>query len=139
LLFSPSALFDGHGRRVVTLPELPPPSGGKMGWYHCFPADVCGDKREEVVLYDPYGDAAYIYTPAPLYEAAYGGYQHTARQYNARLLNRGSMAGRIEKPLVVPGRSVLPGASSVGDSTLSPYLRRLGWAALYWRGSSPSM
>ena len=87
LLFSPSALFDGHGRKVVTLPELPPPSGGKMGWYHCFPADVCGDKREEVVLYDPYGDAVYIYTPAPLDEAAYGGYQHAARQYNARLLD----------------------------------------------------
>jgi hypothetical protein len=87
LLFSPAALFDGHGRKVVSLPDLPPPSGGKMGWYHCFPADVCGDAREEAVLYDPYGDAVYIYTPAPLAEEAFGGYQHTARQYNARLLD----------------------------------------------------
>jgi hypothetical protein len=87
LLFSPSALFDGAGRRAVDFPDLPPPSGGKMGWYHCFPADVCGDGREEVVLYDPYGDAVYIYTPAPLDEAAYGGYRHTPRQYNTRLLD----------------------------------------------------
>lgn len=87
LLFSPAALFTGDGRRAVDFPDLPPPSGGKMGWYHCFPADVCGDSREEVVLYDPYGDAVYIYTPGPLDENAYAGYQHTPRQYNTRLLD----------------------------------------------------
>ena len=79
---------DGEGGALETVsPDLPPPSGGKMGGYHCFPADVCGDGREEVVLFDPGGDAVYIYTPAPLDEAAYGGYQHTTRQYNARLMN----------------------------------------------------
>ena len=87
LLYSPAALFDGRGRKVVTLPDLPPPSGGKMGWYHCFAADVCGDEREEVVLYDPYGDAVYIYTAAPLDAGAFGGYQHGTRQCNARLLD----------------------------------------------------
>ena len=35
--------------------------------------------------------------------------------------------------LVVPGRSVLPDASSVGLSTHSPSRHRLGWAALLAR------
>ena len=87
LLYSPAALFDGRGCKVVTLPDLPPSSGGKMGWDHCFAADVCGDEREEVVLYDPYGAAVYIYTAAPLAAGAFGGYQHGTRQCNARLLD----------------------------------------------------
>lgn len=87
LIFSPAALYDGKGYKVVTFPELPPPTGGKMGWYHCFPADVCGDAREEVILYDPYSDAVYIYTPHPFHPDRYEGYQHTARQYNARLID----------------------------------------------------
>lgn len=87
LLYSPAALFNGCGHKVVTFPDLPAPTGGKMGWYHCFPADVCGDEREEVVLYDPYSDAAYIYTPAPLDESQFRHYHHGPRQYNARLIN----------------------------------------------------
>ena len=87
LLYSPAALFNGCGHKVVTFPDLPAPTGGKMGWYHCFPADVCGDEREEVVLYDPYSDAAYIYTPAPLDESQFRRYHHGPRQYNARLIN----------------------------------------------------
>jgi hypothetical protein len=87
LIYSPAALFDAHGKKVVAFPELPPPSGGKMGWYHCFAANVCGDEREEVVLYDPYGDAVYIYSPAPVDEGAFVGYEHTPRQYNARLID----------------------------------------------------
>jgi len=39
------------------------------------------------VLYDPQAASVFIYTPAPLDEAAYGGYVHTARQYNARLMD----------------------------------------------------
>ena len=87
LLYSPAALFNGHGHKVTTFPELPAPTGGKMGWYHCFPADVCGDEREEVILYDPYSDAVYIYTPAPLDESQFDRYHHGPRQYNARLLD----------------------------------------------------
>ena len=87
LLYSPAALFNGRGHKVVTFPDLPAPTGGKMGWYHCFPADVCGDEREEVVLYDPYSDAAYIYTSAPLDESQFRRYHHGPRQYNARLIN----------------------------------------------------
>ena len=80
-------MYDGSGQMAVAFPDLPPPSGGKMGWYHCFPADVCGDEREEVVLYDPYSDALYIYTAAPLEEGATHRYRHTSRQYNARLID----------------------------------------------------
>lgn len=87
LIYSPVSLYDGHGRKVVTFPGLPPATGGKMGWYHCIPADVCGDAREEVVLYDPYSDAIYIYTPTPFDPEAFCGYRHTSRQYNARLID----------------------------------------------------
>ncbi|MDE0086711.1 MAG: hypothetical protein OXU23_13415 [Candidatus Poribacteria bacterium] len=87
LIYSPAALYDGTGNRAVTFPDLPSPTGGKMGWYHCFPADVCGDAREEVILYDPYSDAVYIYTPHPFDSDQFEGYQHTARQYNARLID----------------------------------------------------
>ena len=87
LLYSPAALFDGNGEKVVTFAELPPPTGGRMGWYHCFAADLCGDGREAVVLYDPYGDAVYVYAAAPLQAERLGNYRHTARQYNARLMD----------------------------------------------------
>jgi len=87
LIYSPAALYDAEGNKVVSFPDLPPPSGGKMGWYHCFPADVCGDSREDVILYDPYSDAVYVYTPHPFHPDQYEGYQHTARQYNARLID----------------------------------------------------
>lgn len=86
-IYSPAALYDGSGMKVVEFPELPQPTGGKMGWYHCFPADVCGDSREEVILYDPYSDAIFIYTPEPYESDKYQGYQHTARQYNTRLID----------------------------------------------------
>ena len=87
LIYSPAALYNSTGEKVVTFPELPTPTGGKMGWYHCFPADVCGDARDEVILYDPYSDAVYIYTPPPFQPDLFGGYQHTERQYNTRLMD----------------------------------------------------
>jgi len=87
LLYSPAALFDGHGNKVVRFAELPPPTGGRMGWYHCFAADLCGDGREGVVLYDPYGDAVYVYASTSLDAQQLGNYRHTARQYNARLMD----------------------------------------------------
>ena len=87
LIYSPAALYNSAGEKVVTFPELPPPTGGRMGWYHCFPADVCGDAREEVILYDPYSDAVYIYTPSPFQPDLFHGYQHTERQYNTRLMD----------------------------------------------------
>lgn len=87
LIYSPAALVDGHGRPVTDFPGLPEPSGGRQGWFHCVPANICGDTREEVVLYDPHGTSVFIYTPAPVDADAYAGYTHTPRQYNARLMD----------------------------------------------------
>ncbi|MBD3291668.1 MAG: hypothetical protein GF393_01985 [Armatimonadia bacterium] len=87
MIYSPAALVDGSGRLVTEFPGLPDPTGGRQGWFHCFPADVCGDGREEVVLYDPNAASVFVYTPAPPDEGAYGGYEHGPRQYNARLMD----------------------------------------------------
>jgi len=88
LLYNGGMLWSGTGEPVARMPGLPPPVGPpKMGWYHCIPADLCGDAREEMLLYNPWDRFVYIYTPAPLDEPAYRGYRPTARQYNARLMD----------------------------------------------------
>ncbi len=87
LIYSPAALYDGRGSEVAAFADLPEPSGDNQGWYHCIPADVCGDEREELILYDPCADAIYIYTPAPLDEGTFSGYVHGPRQYNVRLMD----------------------------------------------------
>jgi len=77
----------GEGRE---LPDLPPPGTGaihRMGFYHVIPANVCGDQREEVVVWDPTAAHVYIYTPAPLDESAYTRYEAGPRQYNPRLMD----------------------------------------------------
>jgi hypothetical protein len=88
LLYNGGVLWRGTGEVFAELGGLPEPRGqAKMGWYHCIPADVCGDRREEVVVYNPWDRYVYVYTPAPLAEKAYRGYRPTARQYNARLMD----------------------------------------------------
>lgn len=88
MLYNGGILFDGNGEPAVALPDLPPPVGpGKMGWYHAVPADLCGDEREDLLVYTPWADAVYIYTPAPSNDTAYAGYVPGPRQYNARLMD----------------------------------------------------
>jgi hypothetical protein len=88
MLYNGGMLWHGNGTLRAELPGLPPPVGDtKMGWYHCIPANVCGDPREELVLYNPWDRHVWIYTPAPLKENAYRGYQPGPRQYNARLMD----------------------------------------------------
>lgn len=88
LLYNGGELWNGDGSKHSDLPELPSPIGDtKMGWYHCIPADVTGDKREEVVLYNPWDKHIYIYTPFPLDESAFEGYNPGPRQYNVRLMD----------------------------------------------------
>ena len=72
---------------LMTPPRVKDVPGANMGWYHCFAADICGDEREEVVVYNPWDKFVAIYTPAPLDEDAYAGYRATPRQYNARLMD----------------------------------------------------
>ncbi len=72
----------------VALPGLPDPAPAeRMAWYHCIPADVCGDEREELVLYNPWDTRVFIHTPAPLVPDAYRGYHPGPRQYNPRLMD----------------------------------------------------
>ncbi|MHC4403484.1 MAG: hypothetical protein ACYTG0_27825, partial [Planctomycetota bacterium] len=90
LLTNGGRLWDLHTGVDRELPGLPPPNGGavhRMAFYHAIPADVCGDRREEVVLWDPTAAHVYIYTPAPLDESAYSGYRPGPRQYNPRLMD----------------------------------------------------
>jgi hypothetical protein len=88
MLYNGGVLFNGNGESAVALPDLPPPVGPeKMGWYHAVPADLCGDEREDLLVYNPWEDAVYIYTPAPFDDTAYTGYDPGPRQYNARLMD----------------------------------------------------
>lgn len=88
LLYNGGVLWQGDGRRVADLPGLPPPLGtARRGWYHCIPADVCSDAREEVVLFNPWDRHIWIYTASPMSPSAFSGYRTTARQYNVRLMD----------------------------------------------------
>ncbi len=88
LLYNGGMLWYGDGRLFSELPELPEPTWGeRMGWFHCIPANVCGDDREELVLYNPWEPCIRIYTPEPFVEDMYEGYRPGPRQYNVRLMD----------------------------------------------------
>ncbi|HIQ23420.1 MAG TPA: hypothetical protein EYH34_19530 [Planctomycetes bacterium] len=90
LLFNGGMLWDLELRRGSALPGLPPPNGGRahrMAFYHCIPANLCGDEREELVLWDPTAAHVFIYAPRPVDESAYHGYKAGPRQYNPRLMD----------------------------------------------------
>lgn len=90
LLYNGGWLWDVATLQGRSLPELPPPGGNKihrMGFYHAIPANICGDIREELVLWDPTARHVYLYTPSPLNEAAFTRYVAGPRQYNARLMD----------------------------------------------------
>ena len=44
-----------------------------MAWYHCIPADVCGDEREDIILYNPWSPEIWIYTQEPFDANAFAG------------------------------------------------------------------
>lgn len=88
LLYNGGKLWHGTGELFADLPELPEPKGDeKMGWYHCIPANICGDEREEIVLYNPWDKVIYIYTQDFRFESGYRGYKPEPRQYNCRLMD----------------------------------------------------
>ena len=87
-LYNGGMLWNGQGQAHGVMPDLPAPVGNfRQGWYHCVPANVCGDAREEVVFYNPWDRQVYIYTPAPFKSKAFKGYFPGPRQYNVRLLD----------------------------------------------------
>ena len=78
-------LAEGIG---TSLPGLPPPEDvGRMAWYHCIPGNLCGDERDELVLYNPWTTGIYVYTQGNSDEAAFRGFRAGPRQYNARLMD----------------------------------------------------
>ena len=88
LLYNGGRLWSGTGHWSVALPGLPKPVGPpRMGWHHCIAANVCGDEREDLVVYNPWERAIHIYTPAPLDEKAFKAYRPGPRQYNPRLMD----------------------------------------------------
>jgi hypothetical protein len=90
LLYNGGLLWNVEDQTSVELPGLPPPNGGdihRMGFYHCIPADICGDDREDLVLWDPTSTTVYIYTPAPYEEGAFCRYRPGPGQYNPRLMD----------------------------------------------------
>ena len=58
-----------------------------MAWYHCIPANLCGDQREELVLYNPWSARIYIYTQRDNDMSAYTGFKAGPRQVNPRLMD----------------------------------------------------
>jgi hypothetical protein len=88
LLYNGGMLWHGTGKLFAKLPGLPLPVGDKkMGWYHCIPANIGGDDREEIVVYNPWNNFISIFTPYPLSNEQFEGYKSSPRQYNVRLMD----------------------------------------------------
>jgi hypothetical protein len=88
LLYNGGMLWDPVQGVGIPLPGLPPPEAvGRMAWYHCIPANVCGDQREELVLYNPWTPKIYIYTQQDNHGSTFTGFKAGPRQYNPRLMD----------------------------------------------------
>ena len=88
LLCNGGMLWDPMGGAGIPLPGLPSPEPvGRMAWYHCIPANLCGDEREELVLYNPWSTRIYIYTQPDSDGSAVSDYRAGPRQYNPRLMD----------------------------------------------------
>jgi len=58
-----------------------------MGWYHAIPADLLGDNKEELVVYNPWAPVIRIYRADSTEPADRKPYRPTPRQSNARLMD----------------------------------------------------
>ena len=96
LIVNGGDLFSGAGKSLGRLPGLPeavPPvdkeeaPGSRMPWYHAIPADLCGDEKEEILVYNPWATVVYIYSNGAVNESAIRGYRPGPRQYNARVMD----------------------------------------------------
>ncbi len=90
LLYNGGWLWDLEQGKGLPLPGLPPPGGGqvhRMGFHHAIAANIVGDRREELILWDPTATSVFIYTPAPLDANTLPTYRAGPRQYNPRLMD----------------------------------------------------
>lgn len=88
VLCNGDCLWDPVEGRSWRIPELPPLRGHeRMGWYHCIPADLDGDGRDEIVLYNPWDDQAHIYGARPAPRDSINGFTSRPQQYNPRLMD----------------------------------------------------
>ena len=90
LLYNGGWLWEMERKEGRELPDLPPPSWNdahRMGFYHAIPGNLCGDEREELVLWDPTARDIYIYTSKLVIESAYKGDTAGRRQHNPRRMD----------------------------------------------------
>ncbi|MFB6295361.1 MAG: hypothetical protein ABEH66_00770 [Halobacteriales archaeon] len=90
LLHNGGWLWNMEQGEGVPLPDLPPAKGSeihRMSFYHVIPANIVGDKREELVMWDQMGQYVYVYAHAPVEESSSLEYEHGERQYNPRLMD----------------------------------------------------
>ena len=87
-LYNSGMIWDPLQNFGTSLPGLPLPEPvGRMAWYHCIPANVCGDEREELVVYNPWTTKVYLYTQHDNDGSDLKVYNASPRQYNPRLMD----------------------------------------------------
>lgn len=92
LLFNGGLLWNLENRTSVELPDLPAANGKgvhRMGFYHAIPAEITGDGKEDLVVYDPTSTSVFIYSMDSGGLVSGEGARFTAgpRQYNPRLMD----------------------------------------------------
>ena len=92
LLFNGSLLWNLENRSSIRLPDLPPANGKgihRMGFHHAIPAELSGDGKEDLVVYDPTSTSVFIYSIDPRIRTPLSESRFLAgpRQYNPRLMD----------------------------------------------------
>jgi hypothetical protein len=92
LLFNGGLLWNLEKRTSIPLPHLPAANGKgihRMGFHHAIPADITGDGKEDLVVYDPTSTSVFIYSIDSRPRTSFKETRFIAgpRQYNPRLMD----------------------------------------------------
>jgi hypothetical protein len=90
LLFNGGWLWDLDRGEGLALPGLPAPGGAavhRMGFYHAIAADLVGDQREGLIVWDPTASSVHLFSAAPLDTATAHAFRAGPRQFNPRLMD----------------------------------------------------
>jgi len=92
LLSNGNLIWNLENQTSVTLAGLPDPNGmevHRMAFYHAIPADLTGDGKEDLVLYDPTATSVFVYSIDDLQKTTSQENRFIAgpRQYNPRLMD----------------------------------------------------